>query len=154
MRACGRDGGLCPSGVAGWHGEAIERGRTFEHRNDTPHRVGERLEVISAFDRCYKATAATLVGNGHDEGRQSCKLIARQAHPAQRIIPMRVESHRDEQQFGFELSKDVGRDLVDSLIVGVGGSSLDRKVDVEACARSGTGFIGCASTRIERVLVG
>ncbi len=66
---------------------------------------------------------------------------------------MRVEAGRHQQQVGLELIEHAGNRRVHLVVVGVGGSGLDWKVDRVALARTTANFRGGAGARIERELV-
>ena len=127
--------------------------------NDRARRSRRAGEAARASRSYPPSTAATSRPSQHsvchrrDSRREPHKLSRRQAHPAEWIVPMRIEAHRQQDQLRSELQEHVLNRLVDPLVVGIGRASLQRKIDGETDASSRSGLIGRPGAGVVRVLM-
>ena len=74
--------------------------RLVQHIDDGIERGSEGLEIVPTLCHRHNATRAALVGDCRNLRRQASELRGRHAHPAKRIVLMRVEAGGDEDQQG------------------------------------------------------
>ena len=135
---------------AGSSSSAIGRSST----STTPRRQAARASRSYPPSDCgHEPSVAALVCDRCDPRREPHELSRRQAHPAQRIVPMRIEPHRQQNQLRSKLQEHALNRLIDPLVVGIGRASLERKIDGEAHASSRSGFIGRPGAGVVRVLM-
>src|SRR5579871_2858663 len=101
MRCCVRGSNSTRSAL---EMQSLSRGRAHQGADMRRDRFLQALKIITALEHRNNSASRGAIGEIHQLSRRPSEVLGLEIDRSQRVAMMRIESGRDDDQFGAELA--------------------------------------------------